>query len=125
MRTRVKVARPVFRSIDTRISISTPYRDFAARAKDSSIASITKLGSIIFSRATASAVCKSSSWLADVIAISLPLHQRWFVFRHIGFHQFDPHLFGFLKLSESNRQLKLTWHQRASQILNQLYLLQW
>src|SRR6056297_1565880 len=34
------------------------------------IASITRPGSIIFSRATASAVCKSSSWLADVIAMT-------------------------------------------------------
>src|SRR6056297_131646 len=53
----------------TRMSISAPYRLLAARARLSSIASTTRPGSIIFSRATASAVCNSSSWLADVIAM--------------------------------------------------------
>src|SRR6056297_125259 len=53
----------------TRMSISAPYRLLAARARLSSIASTTSAGSIIFSRATASAVCSSSSWLADVIAM--------------------------------------------------------
>src|SRR5207244_10574620 len=52
-----------------RTSVSLPYRERAALALASSIAPRTLLRSIAFSRATASAICSSSSLLALTVAI--------------------------------------------------------
>src|SRR5512134_351334 len=62
--TRASRVSPVRASISQRMSISAPYRDLAAFWIASSIAWMTMRRSIDFSRATASAICKSSSRLA-------------------------------------------------------------
>src|SRR5215471_14785505 len=66
---RDRCSSPLFGSISARTSVSLPYRERAALAIASSMAPSTILRSMAFSRATASAICNSSSLLALTVAI--------------------------------------------------------
>src|SRR5262249_8737634 len=71
--TRVSLVSPVLGSISQRISFSLPYRALAAFWMASSIAEMTILRSMDFSRATASAICNSSSLLSLIPACAIPV----------------------------------------------------